>query len=408
MSTDHQRRLAAVRSTGLLDTAGEEAFDQLTRLAARLLDAPFAFVTIVDDTRSFWKSCFGITSTDIADRQNPVEESFCQYVVSSGAALVVGNTVDHDLTSTNPSNDSMGVRAWAGYPIRDREGNVLGTVCAVDTVERTWSDEDREVLRLLADAASTEIQLRTEVERTEAEAARLRQSLLPPKLDPVPGVALAALHRSANGRGRVLGDFYDLFASSRGRWHAVIGDVCGHGAEAAKFTSLVRWTYQAMAEERDDPGQIFTAVNSVLRRQPASRFVTAQALSFTTDGSGGLHGLFTSAGHHPAVVRRVDGSVEIFAENGWLLGVFEPLKARTTGVELRTGDRMVLFTDGVIEARRGDEQLGFDAVVDHIASFGDGPIDELTHSIVRLASEFAEGAVGDDMAVMVLQPEAID
>lgn len=404
MPIHQQRRLDAVRTTGLLDTPGEEAFDQLTRLAARLLDAPFAFVTIVDETRSFWKSCFGITATDVAARQNPVEESFCQYVVESGSPLIVGDTVADDRTSTNPSNEIMGVRAWAGYPIRDGEGNVLGTVCAVDVVERDWTDEDREVLRLLADAASTEIQLRASVERADQEAQRLRESLLPPKLDPVPGVEVAALHRSASGRGRVLGDFYDLFCSGHGRWHALIGDVCGHGAEAAKFTSLARWVYQSMAEQRDDPGQIFTAVNSVLRRQPDSRFVTAQALSFTSGDDGGVGGLFTSAGHHPAVIRRAGGEIEVLADHGWLLGVFETLEVHTVTVQLEPGDRIVLFTDGVIEARRGEQQLGFDRVVEHIATAGDVPLDQLARSIVQLAVDFAEGATGDDMAVLALQP----
>ncbi|MDE0805831.1 MAG: hypothetical protein OSA99_21210, partial [Acidimicrobiales bacterium] len=60
-------RLAAVRATGLLDTGPDEEFDQLGRLACRVLDTPYAFVTLVDDTRSFWKTCIGVASSDPAD-----------------------------------------------------------------------------------------------------------------------------------------------------------------------------------------------------------------------------------------------------------------------------------------------------------------------------------------------------
>lgn len=173
-------RLAAVRSTGLLDTGPEEPFDQLARLAKRLLGTPFAFVTVVDDRRSFWKSCVGVSG---GARENPVGESFCQYVVTSGEPLVLGDVRGDAMTRENPSISSMGVVAWAGYPVRTPDGQVLGTFCVVDTVPRVWSGDDRELLATLAGAASTEVALRlTAAEardaRAVAEARAVRQDLL--------------------------------------------------------------------------------------------------------------------------------------------------------------------------------------------------------------------------------------
>lgn len=409
MTTDpvhDEARLAAVRATGLLDTPPEEAFDQLGRLATRVLGTPYAFVTLVDDTRSFWKTCIGVTSEDPTDRQNTVEESFCQYVVNSDAALVVGDVTQHPMTRSNPSIESMGVRAWAGYPVRDEAGHVLGTMCAVDTVARDWTADDEELLRMLADSAGNVIRLRNELRRTEDAAWEIRRSLLPPVIEVVPHMDVTALHRSAGGRGTVLGDFYDLFRSGRGRWHAVIGDVCGQGIEAAKFTSLVRWAYQSAADRHDDPAAIFDSVNAVLRRQPAARFVTGQALSFEPDERGTVVARFASAGHHPAVILRADCTVETVEENGWMLGVFEPYEIASVDVELRQGDKLVLFTDGVTEARRGDEQLGFDGVCDALAGF-DGDAYELAGWLADLAGGFADDGNGtDDMAVMVVSPRA--
>lgn len=108
-------RLAAVRRTGLLDTGPEEAFDRLTRLAATLLGTPYAFVTVVDETRSFWKSCIGVSSTDPAERQNAVGDSFCQYVIGMDAELIVGDAEADPRTRDNPSIELMGVHAWAGF-----------------------------------------------------------------------------------------------------------------------------------------------------------------------------------------------------------------------------------------------------------------------------------------------------
>lgn len=160
-------RLAAVAATGLLDTGPEEPFDRLTRLAAQVLDAPYAFITVVDASRAFWKSCVGVERADIADRQNTVEESFCQYVVGTNGPLIVGDARLNPITKDNPSIESMGFIAWAGYPLRSADGHVVGTFCIFDTKPRDWTDRDATTLSALAAAASTEIELRTSLRATE-------------------------------------------------------------------------------------------------------------------------------------------------------------------------------------------------------------------------------------------------
>lgn len=175
MSDDHvpaavrdPKRLAAVRASGLLDTAPEVPFDRLTALAATLLDAPLAFATIVDEQRSFWKSCVGIAEGE--ERENRVEESFCQYVVGSGRELLVGDAASDPRTRDNPSVDAMGIRAWAGFPLNTPGGAVLGSFCVVDTKPRKWTARDVEVLATLAGAASSEIALRAAATRAQTLA----------------------------------------------------------------------------------------------------------------------------------------------------------------------------------------------------------------------------------------------
>ncbi|MEO6126463.1 MAG: SpoIIE family protein phosphatase [Ilumatobacteraceae bacterium] len=171
-------RLAAVRATGLLDTNAEPAFDRITDLARTLLTTPFAFVTIVDDTRSFWKSCVGVVATDPADRQNSVGDSFCQYVVDSDEPLFVGDARLDAVTCNNPSIVTMGVRAWAGYPLRSIAGEVLGTFCVVDTATRVWTDGELETLGALAVAAESEIRLRTLLDESIAHAEATRHEMV--------------------------------------------------------------------------------------------------------------------------------------------------------------------------------------------------------------------------------------
>lgn len=397
-------RLDAVRATRLLDTGAEEAFDHLTRVAARALSVPFAFVTVVDETRSFWKSCYGVDSDALEDRQNTVEQSFCQYVVRSNGPLVVSDAVSHPVTRTNPSIDSMGVRSWAGWPIRSADGHVLGTFCAVSLVERDWSDDDTQLLALMADAAAREIRLRIVAEDAIDEAARLRTSLLPPELPAVPGLDIAATHLSASGPGTVLGDFYDVFPSHRGRWHALLGDVCGSGVEAAGVASLARWSYHALAETHDRPEEIFTALNRLLLRHAGGRFLTAQALSIDPAGAPGRRTVrFASAGHHPALVVRAGGGVEDIEANGWMLGAFDSLVTGAADVVLEVGDRLVMFTDGVTEADCGPSHLGHDRVRTLLADMPPPTASaQITAAIVDLVGQLSGGEPPDDTAVLVI------
>jgi len=160
------QRLRAVEATGLLDSEPDAAFDALARLAGELLGTPYALATLVDDSRCFWKSAIGLEGLPV--RQNTVGESFCQYVIALDDAFLTGDARLDPRTRDNPTIDSMGLVAWAGHPIRNRDGDVLGTLCVVDTVPRTWDDSHARVLEVLAGAAGSEIELRASLLAAEA------------------------------------------------------------------------------------------------------------------------------------------------------------------------------------------------------------------------------------------------
>ncbi len=163
------QRLAAVERTGLLDSTASELFDSLTSLATQLLHAPMAFLTLVDDRRSFWLSTDGVAGA----RENPVEESFCQYVIADRAPLVIGDATADTRVCNNPSVGLLGVRAWAGFPVFDGDGVPLGSFCVMDTVVRAWTEQDVQVLSVLSQAASTQIALLAAV----GAELRLREDL---------------------------------------------------------------------------------------------------------------------------------------------------------------------------------------------------------------------------------------
>ncbi|HUQ15774.1 MAG TPA: PAS domain S-box protein [Gemmatimonadales bacterium] len=157
---DARERLAAVTRTTLLDTPPEEAFDRLTRMAARLLGAPVSLITLVTEDRQFFKSATGLAEPWASRRGSPLSHSFCRHVAVSGLPLVVEDTRRHPLLRSNPAVRELGWIAYAGVPLATHQGHVLGAFSVVDGMPRLWSDRDVALLQDLAACAASEIELR--------------------------------------------------------------------------------------------------------------------------------------------------------------------------------------------------------------------------------------------------------
>jgi PAS domain S-box-containing protein len=154
-------RLAALQQTNLLDTATEEAFDRLARLAARLLAAPIALVTLVDADRLFLKACLGLPEPWASARQLPLSHSLCQRLLVTGQPLVIGEVGADPLARGNQAVAEFGVAAYLGIPLRFA-GQVVGSLCVADRQPRGWTEEDVAVLADVAGLVLTEIELRAD------------------------------------------------------------------------------------------------------------------------------------------------------------------------------------------------------------------------------------------------------
>jgi two-component system, cell cycle sensor histidine kinase and response regulator CckA len=170
-------RIDALRRSGLLDTPSEEPFEGITSLATRLLDVPVVLITLVDAERQFFKSCPGLPEPWQSRRQTPLSHSFCQHVVRSGEPLVVEDARAHPLVRDNPAIPDMGAIAYAGVPVATCDGHRLGSLAAVDTVPRNWSERDLQTLGHLAKFVAKEVDLRIEARDTARREQEARQEL---------------------------------------------------------------------------------------------------------------------------------------------------------------------------------------------------------------------------------------
>jgi GAF domain-containing protein len=152
-------RLDALRATGLLDSDITPSFDRIARLAAHVLNAPVALVSLVDADRQFFKSCLGLPEPWASERQSPLTHSFCQHAVASREPLLVDDAREHQFLRDNLAIRDMGVIAYAGIPLIDSGGHALGTLCVMDSQPRHWTTHQVQLLSDLAASVITEITL---------------------------------------------------------------------------------------------------------------------------------------------------------------------------------------------------------------------------------------------------------
>ncbi|HSM36811.1 MAG TPA: ATP-binding protein [Longimicrobiales bacterium] len=154
-------RVAAIRAEPAGPSGIDTRFRRLSKLAARLLDAPTAFVSLVDEQRRFFAGARGLTASIRQRQALPISETLCDHVAREGRVLAIADTHTHPVTLSRPALASETVRAYLGVPILDRvRGDVLGTLCATDGRPREWTAEQIAILEDIAAAAASEIGVR--------------------------------------------------------------------------------------------------------------------------------------------------------------------------------------------------------------------------------------------------------
>ncbi|MFG1927694.1 SpoIIE family protein phosphatase [Cryptosporangium sp. NPDC048952] len=154
-----ERRLDALGRTGL-DAAADAMFDRFAEMVRTVLDVPVALVSLVTSDRQIFPGACGLGDPWAQERETPLSHSFCQHVVASASPLVVVDARVDPRVAGNLAIDDLGVVGYAGMPLTDADGLVLGSLCAIDTAPRNWTERELSLLDGLAAACSDSLRLR--------------------------------------------------------------------------------------------------------------------------------------------------------------------------------------------------------------------------------------------------------
>ena len=265
--------------------------------------------------------------------------------------------------------------------------------------------DERAFLLAIAGQAAQALDRAHAYEEQRHIALTLQQRLLPSSLPDVPGARLAAAYTPGGQAVEVGGDFFDAFETPSG-WTLVIGDICGKGVEAAGFTSECRHAIRvaALSKPLSSPAELLRVLNQTnAAREMEFASVACAVITQSPEGFG-FQVTAASAGHPPLIVRRSAGLVETLNPTGPLIGIFEDPEFAEMTTELVDGDLLLMYTDGVTEARRDGELLG-----QHRLSEAIGSLPEVTDpqtalaSVQKLVSDFQEdNPTKDDIAILAL------
>ncbi|MDH3225677.1 MAG: SpoIIE family protein phosphatase [Thermoleophilia bacterium] len=269
-----------------------------------------------------------------------------------------------------------------------------------------FNDMQRQVLQQREAVAAA-----AQREAGQATERRLWQTvqsgLLPDRLPSQRGLRIAAGYQPAEKALLIGGDFYDSVLLADGRVALMVGDMAGHGAPAAARATGLRFAWRTLVAADPDPAHVLTGLNNQAAN-PSDRAegLFASMLHAVVDRQGAVE--YAPAGHPPPIVLTPDGC-KVHEPESWgpLLGVVDWAEWPVTRLNLEPGDSLVLYTDGLIEARAGAELFGTDRVCDILANERTSAIELRVERLISAARRYKTTKLEDDVVVMTIERNAI-
>ena len=355
---DRLKRIEFVTDTSLAQLDVNDLLAELLGRVRTLLHADTAAVLLLDPATDelVATAAQGIEEEVRQGIRIPIGKGFAGRIAAERRAVVIEH-VDHT-NVLNPILREKNICSLLGVPLV-AEGSVIGVLHVGTLTARRFTDDDAELLRLVADRIALVTRTRlSDLDRAAAKA--LQRSLLPGRLPEVAGLRFAARYIPGDAGG-LGGDWYDVFTLPSGRLGVVIGDVVGRGLHAAVVMGRLRSALRAFALEEDDPAEVLERLDRYVEHFEDGMMATV------------LYGIFepsldeltlSSAGHLPPFLGSVDRpAAPLNLPVDLPLGVSVGPPRRTTTITLEAGSLLFLYTDGLVERRdrpldTGLEMLG--------------------------------------------------
>jgi phosphoserine phosphatase RsbU/P len=334
-------------------------------------------------------------------------------VIQERRSLLVHDAMTDSALAAHASIVLSQIRSMMAVPLQT-EDRVIGLIYLDSShFVKEFTKQDLSLLTVMANMAAVRIENARLAEVEQAErvrarelehAAMIQRSMLPSQFPPFPGRSDFELHAAMVPAKEVGGDLFDFFLLDPERLGFVLGDVSGKGVPAALFMAIARTLLRAAAHHEASPGACLTYMNQSLVEQHASGMFVTLFYGILNTRTGVVE--YSNAGHVPPYAFSPDGQLRALEERcGPMLGVFDGFQYPSRKSEIRAGEGLLVFTDGVTEARNKTGEFYEDSRLESfLAAHASQPVDELVRGLHAEVERFEAGAPrADDITVLALR-----
>ncbi|MGQ9783467.1 MAG: SpoIIE family protein phosphatase [Armatimonadota bacterium] len=376
----------------------QEALDLIADLAQQMQHADCSVVVVLDKVS---RKASVASQKGVCHRmENPVELTvkLAKRSIDSGSPVVILDLESTGLIDCDFSHPTCLRSAVCAPMIYD--GEVLGVIAIYSYRKAGFEEGDVKLLEGFASHAAVAIHNAISYERESKIADVLQRTFMSESTMAVDRFEIAQVYEPATNEALVGGDFYDAFEMADGKVALVIGDVSGKGLRAAVHTAMIKYTLRAYLNEGHTPGKTLSLLNRAASQLDEEGTFVTLFVGILDPYTGEL--VYASAGHEPAIYACGDTRLSLPA-TGIPLGV-EPDAVYEEGrIKLEAGSVLLLYTDGISEARRGVQMLGPEGIEEQLAVCKDLGGEDIAKCVHKRAIEFAGGELMDDAAILAIR-----
>ena len=294
---------------------------------------------------------------------------------------------------------SQGFRSWLCAPLLAR-GRSIGVLSVYSQEPMAFSEEDQDLIMTFAAQAALALDTAELFEKEHTVSSVLQSSIVPDVLPEIDWLETASVYQPAGSESEIGGDYYDMFFARDGRIVLAIGDVCGKGVRAATKTSTIKYTLRGLVTAGLGPSAALRELNAVVAEMGDVADIVTMWIGYLDPETGRL--IYANAGHPPVMVHDPElGKVRSLGPTGPLLGAMQIPRFIKKAVTLAPGATILLYTDGVTEARSEAGLFGETRLREVVAK--GGPPRKLIEDVLQAVSDFTSGVLRDDVAILAVR-----
>jgi serine phosphatase RsbU (regulator of sigma subunit)/DNA-binding response OmpR family regulator len=410
----HQRRSAEEIRTlydvaqALVESMGlEERLERLAGHLTRVMGASRCVIWLSERGTLVPRTVLGVspeereqwTSEEVEARDfGPI----LQAALNRGEPRVVTDAQEEGLVKTDLP-ERQNIRSTLLLPMVFLR-NVIGVAWLDQPGEkREFTEQELRLGRMIAGQAAVAIENAQTFEQERTVASTLQQSFIPRTEIELPGFDIKSRYEPAFAAAQVGGDYFDYIELEDGRLGVVMGDVCGKGVTAAVFTAMAKYMLRAYAVEDPSPASVITRLNRSLYSQMSEDCMFITLVYGVLDTQTGEFNYVNAAHPYPLVYHPERDEMNELPTTGGMVGALPAMEFQEGRTRLEPGSVLLLYTDGVTEARTGSDMLeiqGVQAVLRRAAGTSARTICDLVY---RRAVEFSGGSLKDDVAIVAIR-----